>query len=88
MKPCVFVGLLQIVGTLGVRLESSSWFISQFHASPPGLLGIRFQHGLPPGFVCLSLLVVGLEAQVLASHPVSVLRQFTERSAKQARVTT
>jgi hypothetical protein len=39
VKPCVFVGPLQIVETLGVRLESSSWFISQFHASPPGLLG-------------------------------------------------
>jgi hypothetical protein len=59
---------LQIVGTLGVRSNSSSWFISQFHASPPGLLGIRFQHELPAGFVCLSLLVVGLEAQVLANR--------------------
>jgi hypothetical protein len=69
VKPCVFVGPLQIVETLGVRLESSSWSISQFHASPPGLLGIRFQHGLParfrlPFFACCRFGSTG------TSHPL------------------
>ncbi len=86
MKPCVFVGPMQIAETLGARFDSSIWFISQFRTSPPGLLGIRFQHGLParfrlPFFACRRAGCRGLR------YPVAVLWRFTEWSCKRAKVT-